>query len=630
MTIDFGRLVQAAKGWLPLVFGLCLLGVLWNEARALDWVEVQAAFLDIPVWKWVAALAATGVSFWAVGQYDVVAHRHLRTGRPELPARCAGAASIAVGQSTGFGPVVGAALRWRMMPDMSHGSIIHLTGFVTVWFFLCWALLAVTVALPMTAGLWALSLVALPLGVACVVAMILRYPRLKIFGNRLQMPSLLAFAKMLGLAAFDVIFAGLALYLLFPAEAGMSLALVIAAFTLAVGAGMLSGTPGGVGPFELALLAALQSGAPAEAAAAILAFRLVYYAIPLLMGTAYVVLARPHVAAAMTAVTPFPAPRLAEHGIAAQADWQALRGGEAEAVAEAVALRTPHSLTLFRGPTRGGLTPLLAQLRAGAAEDYRVPCLYKIDARDAVAARSEGWFVARLADEAVIDPRAFTLTGAPRRQLRRFLRKAETAGVTFSRVEHPDWAAMAEIHRAWEDAHGAERGLTMGRFCPLYLQDKPIFGAYLENRLIAYASFVEAPGAMGLDLMRYGADTPSGVMHGLIHAAIEDARTRGLAELGLAAVPNMARFVPQAEAAGLLRFKASFAPAWRPLYIAAPTLPELALAAVDLRLAITRPPPLVQSDLDLWRIDALLDRPAPAAPLGPVVEEAEPEWRAAV
>jgi phosphatidylglycerol lysyltransferase len=378
---------------------------------------------------------------------------------------------------------------------------------------------------------------------------------------------------------------------------------MIAAFTLALGAGMIGGTPGGVGPFELALITVLPGAATPELAAALIAFRMVYYAIPCVAGAAYAFLTPPWRQPERVADTlPARGPR-AELGIAAQNDFRLIESFHAEGVA----LRTPQSLTLFLGATHGSIAALLAPLSRAALAENRLPCIYKLTARDAALVRRAGWHVVPFAVEAVIDPQRFSLDGSDSRQLRRFLRKAETSGLEVREITDPDWEAMTEIHCAWEESHGRERGLTMGRFCPLYLRDKPLFGAYHGGRLIAFTSWLEAPGTLSLDVLRHEKDLPQGTMHALIHGVIAQARAQGLTEVNLAALPHPSLPERLRDCAGLTRFKTSFAPAWRPLYIAAPNAAYLAVAAADIRLAIIEPTPLTRSEEDLWDLDALID-----------------------
>ncbi|GAA4229545.1 phosphatidylglycerol lysyltransferase [Sagittula marina] len=591
-----------ARRTLPTVAGGLLLLLLWQKAQTLDWLAVKAAFSDISMLAWGVAALASAASFWAVAQYDVVAHRHLRTGVDSRVARNAGAAAIAVGQTTGFGPAVGAALRWRMMPSLGHATVLKITGFVTLSFFAAWGLIAISVALPVVSGVGWLSLLLFPLGLTALCGLLLRTPRLVVLGRRFDLPSVSAFLTLTALAAVDVIFAGTALHVLLPAEIAPSLSVLIAAFTLALGAGMIGGTPGGVGPFELALITVMPGAASPELAAALIAFRVIYYAIPCVTGAAWALLMPAHSHRQLPPLDAKLTGARAEIGIAAQNDHAAI----ATLSAEGVALRTPQALTLFLGATEGRLSALLPELRRVARSENRLACLYKLAARDAAEARRAGWHVVPFAVEAVIDPARHALDGPEHRQLRRFLRKAEKEGVTYGPITTPDWERMTEIHTAWEDFHGAERGLTMGRFCPLFLRDKPMFGAWLNGELVAFTSWLQAGDALSLDVLRHMADLPQGTMHGLIQTVIDHARAEGLAEVSLAALPHPSLPKRIADCAGLARFKTSFAPRWRSLYIGAPNALALAICAADIRQGILTPAPLPRSQQDIWDLDALV------------------------
>nr|WP_286196881.1 phosphatidylglycerol lysyltransferase domain-containing protein [Tropicibacter sp. R15_0] len=364
----------------------------------------------------------------------------------------------------------------------------------------------------------------------------------------------------------------------------------------------MGGTPGGVGPFELALLALIPSSDVAGLAAALIAFRLVYYVIPCIAGLTYAALGRVK-APDLDIVQPLvqQGPR-AEHAIARQSRTQGLR----EKTAEAELLETPQTLALFLGPSRGQIAELLKPLRRQAFAENRHACLYKVTAQDAVQARKNGWTVTAIAQEAVIDTRSYSTTGPERRQLRRFLRKASKAKVVFAPIEAPDWPVLHAIHKEWEEKHGQERGLTMGRFCPLYLRDKPLFGAYQNGVLIGFTSGLSAPGVLSLDLMRHRSDIPNGTMHGLIDHMITWAQERGIEEVCLAAVPHphltrLLRLPP-----GLTRFKASFAPRWRPLYMAAPNKMALIICALDILRTVLRPPAIPYTTAERWQVDALI------------------------
>ncbi|WP_139838020.1 hypothetical protein [Roseovarius gaetbuli] len=76
----------ASKQIVPLVIGgLCLWAIAHRfDANSLS--QIGSAILGLGPAQWIMAMLATGLSFWALGRYDVVVHRHLRTGcAPPMP-----------------------------------------------------------------------------------------------------------------------------------------------------------------------------------------------------------------------------------------------------------------------------------------------------------------------------------------------------------------------------------------------------------------------------------------------------------------------------------------------------------------------------------------------------------------
>lgn len=157
--------------------------------------------------------------------------------------------------------------------------------------------------------------------------------------------------------------------------------------------------------------------------------------------------------------------------------------------------------------------------------------------------------------------------------------------------------SLAPIAAHWAKAHGGEKGLTMGRFEPRYLRQQRIYAAFDGTRPIAFVSFHQRTEQWTLDLMRHLADVPTGTMHALITTAIEDAHSKGLKTLSLAAVLAPPPHLPfaskaAARATGLRRFKSAFAPRWSPRYICAPSRLSLIVTAASLCWAIHNPKPL--------------------------------------
>lgn len=561
---------------------------------------------NVSLWQWGLALAATAVSFLAVARYDVIAQRHFQMNRSARQAMTVGATAIGLGQTLGAGAVVGTFVRWRMMPDLSFRDSARLTAFVTVTFM---AALAVTIALA------ALILPTphvpryLPHGilVAAIVVVVVAFvfPVLTRQGHRFSLPTLPAIVALLFLCLTDTVFAALALYVLLPPDLALSFATFLPVFLIALGAAIFSGTPGGVGPFELTLLALLPHQPEPAVLGGVLAFRTLYYALPALLAGGVFLrhLLRPRPAPlpahdrAYLAIgdTPLSADGRAELGVIRQ------NGGALLSCAAGRygTVRTGQTLVALFDPIQGDAHGMARPLRHAARAQNRIACKYKISARHAVLARAAGWSVLHISDEAVLRPADHHTAGPAYRQLRRKLRHAEKANLQVDASgAHLPLGDMARVSAAWEARHGVPKGFSMGRFDDLYIGGQKVFLAYQDARLVGFVSFHATSHEWCLDLMRVLPDAPDGTMHMLVQHAITQAADIGVPRLSLAAAPAqpdgrswIERHLRKthhkhAGGSGLRQFKACFAPRWQPLFMAAPGRVQLCLAGIDLIRAI--------------------------------------------
>lgn len=590
--------------------------VLWDREQAIDPEALWQVARQTQPWQWAAALAATLLSFAALGRYDRLVHGWLGTGICGRAAGRSGMAAIAVSQMAGMGLVTGALVRWRCLPALGPGGAARVTAAVTAsfmggWAAVCALAVAASPALPAS---WRLAAaLALALALAGALAAATRPER----GPWRALPGLPFLARALGLVALDTGAAALALWAFCP---DLPLAALLPAYLLALGAGLVASTPGGLGAFELAMLALLPAAAPEPLLAGILCFRVAYHALPAaLAGLA--VLLRPALFAAAR-----PRPGLDDPGAAARAAPQAeaqlvrLPGNQPLAGPGGVALgtlaRTRQCAVLLGEPwRRGAILPAARALRAAAREAGTVAAIYKVGPRSAVALRLAGWRLLAVSEEAVLDPAAHDAARPACRQLRRKLKKARAAGVEVSRAgDTLPLDEMARVAADWAAAQGGERGFSMGRFEAGYVAGQQVWLARVGGRLVGFATFHRGAEERTLDLMRPGPEAPDGTMHLLVEAAIAAARAEGAARLSLAAAPleAPAAATPLARAVhrlcapnrGLRQFKAAFAPRWDRRYLAAPSHAALLLAAADIARAVARPAPLPAGPA-----------PAPAAPL---------------
>ncbi len=622
-----------ARQLLPLGFAITIMALLWDQLEGLDVAYIRASLQTVQPHQWLLAALLTAVSFWAVGRYDRVVHRLIGTQTPSRDAQLSGVTAIALSQTVGFGVISSALVRWRMVPDLSLFQALRISMIVALSFLSAWAvvtalaLLFIPLHLPETAWISLISWAALS-GATLFITLSLWRPT---WMARFNVPSLRAMAAFVGLAALDTIAAGAALWAVLPENCSIALLPLIAAYLVALGVGLISGTPGGVGPFEVTLLALLPHLDQEPVLAAILAFRAVYYAVPAVIAAA-VTLRGPRAArpgqniteeGALTPISNAPQlPGHLRHAVIAAPRGEAalLRQGNLSAFAPIPSRKTTpktdlamhgmgklsaQSLILLSDPFQPAGDPVkyLQSARTYAAANYRSPFLYKISARFAAKARAQGWKTLAIAREAWITPAEFSTEGPSRRQLRRKLRQAEKAGITAtlggSNLPIDDMQTIADL---WRSKRGGERGFSMGVWNPATLPYAQVVLAYQHAQLIGFITLHKNGQEQVLDLMRMHPKAPDGTMHLLVCAALKQAAKETCPRLSLAAVPlgeqeseprvfhHLRNQLDQISgAAGLRQFKTCFDPNWETLYAASPTRSGLVLGAMDVMREIARP-----------------------------------------
>ena len=543
---------------------------------------------DIPALNWLLATLFTAASFWALGRYDGLAHRQLGTGLNEKYARISGQIAIAFSQTVGFGVASGAFARWRMIPGLSAVMSVKLTLFVAVSFLTALGGIIATALI----AKWSLALAvgfAFCLGLATACALFV-VPTVTVFGRTLQLPTITTAVAVTFWTVVDVLAAGTALYLLMPSGT-VAFEALLWAYVIALGVAIVSGAPGGVGPFELTLLGLLPTADAAALAVGVISFRIVYFALPALISGVFLLSVRKRAAIIEDGVEIqdlrpdlFP---VAETAVARQTNGKmAIGGGSTVAFVESaqscVALFDPIGT---RTSAAFDLIHKLARMR------NKIACFYKVSPRTAAMARENGWRVVKVAEEARLSPLAFSLSGSKRRQLRRKLRNADAADVQVSAsLEPSDWDRLADLDRSWQVVNGRARGLTTGRFERDYVADQMVFVAKRDAVIEAFLTVHAGRHEWAIDIMRTGPLCPDGTMHKLIVAAIESAARANVARFSLAACP--AHPLTRNAGAGLAQFKRAFSPTWRPVYLCAPSWPALMLAALDIVWCVHRPAPV--------------------------------------
>lgn len=290
-------------GLAALVFAVFVFA-LRRLAAEVSYAELVAALSATPYGDLFLAVAATAASYAALTVYDVEGLAYAGEKRPYRAVAFVAFCAYAVGNTAGFGPLSGGAIRYRFYSrlGLSPEAVAKVIGFVTAAFGL--GLLAVVVVATAVsaerlgaaigvspAPLRIAAFLALALGMALVLVLG-RGRRLTLGRVSLALPGARIVASQLVVTALDVSFAALALYALLPQEATVGYPAFLAIYAVAIGIGVLSHVPAGLGVFETVMVAALGASVPTTALiSSLLLYRVVYYVLPLVIAALLVCVA---------------------------------------------------------------------------------------------------------------------------------------------------------------------------------------------------------------------------------------------------------------------------------------------------------------------------------------------------
>lgn len=583
------RLRRMVKLMATLVVLAFCLWISRDHLEGLEPATLRKAISDLTPLQWLGALGATTIAFLCVAGQERAITLHLGYRLDPTHARGAAMAAAAVSQTLGFGPLVGAIVRRRLLPDLTGTQSFAISAAITLFFFtglglLFLGLVAIHPIHPFRQEARWLLAGAILTG---IVVSLLPWKQFLGFAK----PSVFTVLRLVFWVALDVLSLGLAFWVLLPSEATAPFLTMMPVFVMALGVGVASGSPAGTGPFEATVLAYLPEVDQHGLVAGILAFRFVAYALPALLGALWALVGRRILPPARQA--PFHLAETDADHLARlpRAEVQLIRQGELDLLATRCGhfwlSGTLPATRVFIGDPMDASAALprpaallrLAQDRCRT--EKRRPLFYKIGPASAAVLRRQGMTVLPVGREAVLDPQRFTTQGSARSGLRRKLRHAEQSGVTIDQPGRLPMGDMDRIAAIWSRRHGGqERGYSMGRYTRAYVAGQRVFTARdASGRLIAFVSFHASDHEWVLDLIRSDDHLPDGTLYALVVAAIDAAKLAGVSRFSLAAVPDthfglpprLAAFVkrPFGGADGLYQFKQAFAPKWEPRYIAA-------------------------------------------------------------
>jgi phosphatidylglycerol lysyltransferase len=257
--------------------------------------DVVQALADTKVSSIVLALFFTALSFLALVFYDVNAIDYIGKKLPFPQVALTAFSAYAVGNTAGFGALSGGAIRYRAYSrlGLTPEDIGRVIAFVTVAFGLglagvgSIALLAIAdeIAPLISVSSWVLRLVggAIVLVLAAGVVLGRNGRSVSVGRFSVRLPDSATWSRQFLVAAFDIAASATVLYVLLP-QTAISWPVFLAVYAIAVGLGVLSHVPAGLGVFETVIIAALGSAVNIDAVlGSLVLYRLIYHVVPLLL-----------------------------------------------------------------------------------------------------------------------------------------------------------------------------------------------------------------------------------------------------------------------------------------------------------------------------------------------------------
>ncbi len=275
-----------------------------------------------------------------------------------------------------------------------------------------------------------------------------------------------------------------------------------------------------------------------------------------------------------------------------------------------VAYRISTAVAITVGDPIGphdSLEPAVDEFLAFCRKHDWLPCFYEVAESDLAVYHARGLRTLKIAEEATIPLAEFDLRSPKLKKLRNSITKLEreNPGIQVELLDGPLSADVEDqlqvISEQWLSRKGSpEMGFTMGRFDPIALARQKLFVALIGSRVVGFVTWrTFSGGGHSLDLMRYAADAPKGLMDYLIARSLLHFQKEGCGFASLSNAP-LANVSPEDEFSlldrgvkllfenvrgiyeykSLFQFKKKFNPVWEGRYLAFPSLESLPRIAV--------------------------------------------------
>ena len=309
------RLIMQAT-WLKKIWQLLLAVVavfifylamktLYNLVQTIDYQEVLSALANIPLSHLIIAFLVVAFGYVLLTLYDFIALRQIGKKLHYPTVALTSFTAYAISHTVGANLVTATGIRYRhyRQSGLNHHEIANIVWLVSMAFtFGISTLIGLSLSIHPEITLQLLSqldkslgffdnamyirglgLVMLALIAGCVIFAGKHGRHVVLKGWRFDLPPAKVLIQQIIISILDLSTVALVLYLLLPPSEHIGYFATFSAFIQSIAVGILSHVPGGLGVFEVTMIAAMPQVDKAQMLAILLVFRLMYYIAPFLV-----------------------------------------------------------------------------------------------------------------------------------------------------------------------------------------------------------------------------------------------------------------------------------------------------------------------------------------------------------
>lgn len=277
---------------------------LYHMAHTLDIGQMKTVILATPPLTMLKVIVVVIIAYMLLSVYDLIAIRYLKVEIPYLKVMNASLTAFSIGHTLGVSMLSAGAVRFRYYGKygIESAPIANIILLVSLAF--SYGMMTVIGAsLLLNPHMLAQLLDTIPvftkvspvafrvIGILILVLIIVSVIFAGKLGRafsikqwQLHLPPATVLLKLIFLAVVDIALVAYIIYILLPPSMAVSYLEVFSAYVQSIAVGIISHVPGGLGVFELSMVASLPKVDKTTLLSVLLLFRILYYLIPFVLG----------------------------------------------------------------------------------------------------------------------------------------------------------------------------------------------------------------------------------------------------------------------------------------------------------------------------------------------------------